>query len=200
MRLFSNRSKLGWRAIWARFTFLGKTSPSGTRRVRTTARCMTLVHLYLFLSIACGHLPEIFGPVTKAIPRAKDTQSETLKYDANPTRKNQTHASHSHRTHKSQIKTDTNRTPPHLTYSLLNSSRHSQRPHARTARRGNRERNPTSTLRTFARNPTTHRRAPLKPQISTANQCRTHTHLTYSIFRTRRRVQHLHTRTERRDR
>ena len=75
---FSNRSKLGWRAIWARYFFWGKTSPSGTKRVRTTTRCMTLVHLCLFLSIACGHLPGIFGPVTKAIPRAKDTQRETV--------------------------------------------------------------------------------------------------------------------------
>ena len=65
---------------------------------------MTLVHLCLFLSIACGHLPGIFGHVTNVSPR---TQRETLKYDAIPTRKSQTHASHNHRTHKSQMKTDT---------------------------------------------------------------------------------------------
>jgi hypothetical protein len=103
---FPNGNKL---RIASECSFFSRKSEHCGTRVRT-ARCMTLVHLCLFLSIACGHLPGIFRHVTNTGPR-RETQRETLKYDAIPASKSRTHATHNHRTHKSQIETGTE--PPH---------------------------------------------------------------------------------------
>ena len=64
------------------------------------------------------------GTRTHEHPRAshehtkKEPTTPKTKYDAIPASKSQTHASHNHRTHKSQMRTDAE--PPHiqLTYSL----------------------------------------------------------------------------------
>ena len=135
---FSNGSKLGIAAIWARF-FQGKISPSGTKRVRT-ARCMTLVHLCLFLSIACGHLPGIFGRVTTEPetlnPRTKDTERDPTRtpptFTKNPT-------AHQQEPLKSHISTANQyRTPTRHTHSLLRIRQRAQHPHDRTAAHRNR--------------------------------------------------------------
>jgi FtsZ-interacting cell division protein ZipA len=69
---------------------------------------MTLVHLCLFLSTALDTSPE-YSDESRNIEvlKPETTERETLKYGKIPARKSQTHASHNHRTHKSQIKTDT---------------------------------------------------------------------------------------------
>jgi hypothetical protein len=89
---FSNGNKLRI-PKWVR-SFSRKSEHYGTRR---TAR-------FSILWTLSGHL---IGHVTGAALSA----TETLKYDAIPASKSRTHASHNHRTHKSQIKTDTE--PPH---------------------------------------------------------------------------------------